>query len=177
MATACCDLVDADAARGQRVRIDLHAHRVLLLAEHLHLRDAVDRRDALREIGLGVLVDRRERQRRRGEREEEHRESAGFTLRKDGGVGIVAGSWRAADAIAELHVLRGGVDVAVEVELERDRASTPWPLTEVIESMPAMVENCFSSSVATAEAIVSGLAPGSSARHLDRREVDVRQRR
>ena len=29
--------------------------------------------------------------------------------------------------------------------------------------MPAMVENCFSSGVATAEAIVSGLAPGSCA--------------
>ena len=39
----------------------------------------------------------------------------------------------------------------------------PWPLTEVIESMPAMVENCFSSTVATAEAIVSGAAPGNSA--------------
>ena len=33
-------------------------------------------------------------------------------------------------------------------------------MVEVIESMPAMVENCFSSGVATAEAIVSGLAPG-----------------
>src|SRR5262249_46604917 len=39
----------------------------------------------------------------------------------------------------------------------------PWPLIEVIWSMPAIVENCFSSTVATAEAIVSGLAPGSCA--------------
>ena len=31
---------------------------------------------------------------------------------------------------------------------------------DVIESMPAMVENCLSSGVATADAIVSGLAPG-----------------
>ena len=36
----------------------------------------------------------------------------------------------------------------------------PWPLVEVMESRPAMVENCFSSGVATAEAMVSGLAPG-----------------
>src|SRR6267142_1192850 len=36
----------------------------------------------------------------------------------------------------------------------------PRALVEVIESMPAMVENCFSSGVATAEAMVSGLAPG-----------------
>jgi len=39
----------------------------------------------------------------------------------------------------------------------------PWPPTEVIWSMPAMVENCFSSGVATADAMVSGLAPGSCA--------------
>ena len=32
--------------------------------------------------------------------------------------------------------------------------------TDVIESTPAIVENCFSSGVATAEAIVSGFAPG-----------------
>jgi hypothetical protein len=39
----------------------------------------------------------------------------------------------------------------------------PWMLVEVIESRPAMVENCFSSGVATDDAIVSGLAPGSDA--------------
>ena len=36
----------------------------------------------------------------------------------------------------------------------------PWALVEVIESRPAMVENCPSSGVATAAAIVSGDAPG-----------------
>ena len=40
----------------------------------------------------------------------------------------------------------------------------PWLDEEVIESMPAMVVNCFSSGVATAEAIVSGSAPASEAR-------------
>src|SRR5438309_1654392 len=34
---------------------------------------------------------------------------------------------------------------------------------EVIESRPATVENCFSSGVATAAAIVCGLAPGNDA--------------
>jgi hypothetical protein len=36
----------------------------------------------------------------------------------------------------------------------------PSVLVDVIASMPAMVENCFSSGVATAAAIVCGLAPG-----------------
>ena len=40
-----------------------------------------------------------------------------------------------------------------------------WPreFVDVIESMPAMVENCFSSGVATDDAMVSGLAPGREA--------------
>jgi hypothetical protein len=36
-------------------------------------------------------------------------------------------------------------------------------LTEVIDSRPAIIENWFSSGVATDDAIVSGLAPGSCA--------------
>src|ERR1700687_1279619 len=36
----------------------------------------------------------------------------------------------------------------------------PSELIEVIDDSPAMVENWFSSGVATEEAIVSGLAPG-----------------
>ena len=39
----------------------------------------------------------------------------------------------------------------------------PMVLDDVIASMPAMVENCFSSGVATAAAIVCGLAPGKPA--------------
>ncbi len=39
----------------------------------------------------------------------------------------------------------------------------PRALIDVMLSMPAMVENCFSSGVATALAIVSGLAPGTLA--------------
>ena len=58
-----------------------------------------------------------------------------------------------------LDVLGGGVDVPLQDELERDRGC-PQVLVEVMESMPAIVENCFSRGVATADAIVSGLAPG-----------------
>ena len=89
--------------------------------------------------------------------------SAGLTLLYDGGAGMFGGSWRAGRGDGGLHVLRGGVEVAVEVELQRDAASIRATLDEVIESRPAMVENCRSSGVATAEAIVSGLAPGSDA--------------
>ena len=70
------------------------------------------------------------------------------------------GSWPLAARDGGLHVLGGGVDVAVEVELERDLRCRPARSIEVIESRPAMVENCRSSGVATDEAMVSGLAPG-----------------
>ena len=36
----------------------------------------------------------------------------------------------------------------------------PCPLFELIDVTPAIVENCFSSGVATEAAIVDGLAPG-----------------
>jgi len=57
------------------------------------------------------------------------------------------------------------VDVALEGELDRDLV-LPSSLVEVSESMPAMVENCFSSGVRDLrKAMVSGLgAPGSAQR-------------
>ena len=67
-------------ARGQRARVDLHAHRVLLRAEDRDLRHAADRRDALREVRLRVLVHRVERQRGRAERQVETGWSAGLTF-------------------------------------------------------------------------------------------------
>ncbi len=39
----------------------------------------------------------------------------------------------------------------------------PRVLVELIMDSPAMVENCFSSGVATEAAMISGLAPGSEA--------------
>ena len=83
-------------------------------------------------------------------------------MRNEGGVGIAGGSRRAVAAIAEFTS-------CAAASMSRSSANwividvVPWPLTEVIESMPAMVENCFSSTVATAEAMVSGAAPGNSA--------------
>jgi hypothetical protein len=42
----------------------------------------------------------------------------------------------------------------------------PSPELDVITSRPAIVENCFSRGVATAAAMVCGLAPGRLARTL-----------
>jgi hypothetical protein len=85
-----------------------------------------------------------------------------LTLLYDGGAGMLGGNWRPAAAMAActswaaLSRLRLRANCRV---MEVD----PIEDDETIESSPAMVENCRSSGVATAAAIVSGLAPGSDA--------------
>src|SRR5438105_1947189 len=89
-------------------------------------------------------------------------ESAGFTFWNEGGVGNCGGSWPPAFDIADC------TSSAAPSKL-RDKLNwmvmfdSPSVLVEVIESMPAMVANCFSKGVATDEAMVSGLAPGNDA--------------
>ena len=86
-------------------------------------------------------------------------QSAGFCLRNVGGCGMARGNWRVAAEIAACtswaaaSILRSRLNCRVMVVL-------PWLLDEVIESMPLMVENWFSSGAATALAMVSGSAPG-----------------
>ncbi len=57
---------------------------------------------------------------------------------------------------------RGALDIAAEVELQRDRV-TPRALDEVIWVMPGIWPNCSSSGVATDDAMVWGSAPGNCA--------------
>src|SRR6266704_3991071 len=88
--------------------------------------------------------------------------SAGFTFWYTGGVGIWGGKSGAALAMADCTSW-----AAASIERSSENwivmAVRPWALDDVIESIPAIVVNCFSSGVATAAAIVSGLAPGSAA--------------
>src|SRR6185437_2885338 len=85
----------------------------------------------------------------------------GSTFWYDGGM-MFCGSWRSVFEIAACTSC-----AAASMFRSRVNCSTmlvePWLLLDVITSIPAIVENCFSSGVATAEAIVSGLAPGSAA--------------
>src|ERR1700694_1954154 len=86
-------------------------------------------------------------------------ESAGLFLRNDGGDGMPTGNSGVASAIAvctstaALSRLRSRLNCRVMVVI-------PRPFDEIMESRPAMVVNCRSSGVATADAMVSGLAPG-----------------
>src|ERR1035437_2754401 len=73
-------------------------------------------------------------------------ESAGFTLRNDGGEAMFVGSWRAVAAIAEFTSW-AAASISRSSENWMVMLLIPWLLIDVMESMPAMVENCFSSTV------------------------------
>src|SRR6185437_5838197 len=86
-------------------------------------------------------------------------ESDGFTFRMVGGEGMLVGSWRPAAEIAAC------TSCAAPSRL-RSRSNwmvtcvEPCVLDELMLLMPAIVENWFSSGVATDDAMVSGSAPG-----------------
>src|SRR5579864_4634147 len=85
--------------------------------------------------------------------------SAGLLFLNDGGAGIPGGNSGIASAIAVWTS-------TAAPSMSRSRANCsvmleePIALVEVIESRPAMVVNCRSSGVATAEAMIAGSAPG-----------------
>src|SRR5579864_4209956 len=85
--------------------------------------------------------------------------SAGLTLCKVGGDGMLTGSCRAAAWIA-------ACTSSAAPSILRSRSNwmvmlvEPATLCDVIEETPGMVENWDSSGVATALAMVSGTAPG-----------------
>src|SRR5262245_10978401 len=91
--------------------------------------------------------------------------SAGFTLRYVGRFGRFGGSWPTAAAMADWTSRAAPL-------ISRARSNwsaivvAPRKLTDVISVTPAMRPNWRSSGVATAEAIVSGLAPGRPATTL-----------
>src|SRR5258708_29004934 len=85
--------------------------------------------------------------------------SPGLALRNEGGLGIPGGNSGIASAMAV-----STSTVAPSMSRLRSNCRVmlvdPWPLLEIMESRPAMLVNCRSSGVATADAMVFGLAPG-----------------
>ena len=86
-------------------------------------------------------------------------DAEGSFLRKLGGLGIARGSRRWTPEIAAwtswaaASMLRSSLNCS-EIPVK------PWPEDDVMESTPGTVEKALSSGVATAEAMVSGSAPG-----------------
>ena len=87
--------------------------------------------------------------------------SAGFVLDIDGGM-MPGGRSRSVLEMADCTSCAAASMLRLSVNCSVMDVA-PSALVDVMLSRPAMVVNCFSSGVATAAAIVSGLAPGSDA--------------
>ena len=76
-------------------------------------------------------------------------------------IGQVARQRRAGGIDRRLHVLRGGIDVAVELELQRDLADPERARRGHQSASDGICPKLRSSGAVTSDAMVSGLAPGS----------------
>ena len=85
--------------------------------------------------------------------------SAGLVLRKVGGLGMSFGSWPPAALMASSTSVAAPSMLRLRLNC-RVIWLLPRTLTEVICASPGIWPNCVSSGVATAVAMVSGLAPG-----------------
>ena len=121
--------------------IDLHADRRLLLAADQHLRHAGDLRDLLRQDVLGVVVDLDQRQRVGLHRQDHDRRIGRVDLAIGRRVRQVLRQLPGGGVDRRLHVVGGGVDVAVEIELQRDAAWCPARSTDVICATPGICAN------------------------------------
>src|SRR3954454_6692246 len=88
--------------------------------------------------------------------------SDGFDLWKFGLLGRFAGNWPRAALIAACTSRAAASMLRLKSNC-RVMLVEPSELTDVICVTPAMRPNCRSNGVATADAIVSGLAPGNPA--------------
>lgn len=114
-------LFEADAPRRKRAGIDLDTHRIRSRAEDPRFRDAVHRRQLLRQVRVGVVVDLVDRHRIGMDRVDQHRAIGRIGLSVGRGVWQVLGQEAAGGVDRGLHILRCGIDVSLEIELQSDR--------------------------------------------------------
>ena len=101
--------------------IDLDPHRGFLLPADDDLRHAGDLADLLGELGVDRVAHRGQRQRVRGRRQQQDRGIRRVDLAVGRRRGEVLGQLAAGGVDGALHIVGGAVDVAVEIELDRDR--------------------------------------------------------
>ena len=114
-----CHLINADLFRSQFLRIELNTHRILLRAEHLHLGHPADHRDSLGDKSLCIFIDIRKPEGGRAHQHIDDRLVGGINLLVRGEARHVAWKLGRGFRNGRLHVLRGGIDVPAQVELQR----------------------------------------------------------
>ena len=112
----------AQAVGGEPRKVGLDAHGRPDAALDGHVPDARHRAQALRHHGVGQIGELAQRNGGRGERQRDDGRVRRVHLGVGRGIRQVARQRRARGIDGGLHVLGGGVDVAVEHELQRDLA-------------------------------------------------------
>ena len=98
--------------RGELHRVDLHAHRRLLLPADGHLRNARQLRELPRDHGLRAVIHLRDGHDVRVHRQDQDRGIGRVDLRRPAAPAGSSALTAAAASIPRLHVLRGRVDIA-----------------------------------------------------------------
>src|SRR5262249_29572067 len=113
-------VVEADRELVERCRVQLYAHGRQGAAAHRHLAYALELGELLREYGRGGVVHPSAVKGVGGERQYHDRRVGGIDLAVDRVVGKPRRQLAARGVDGGLHVARGAVDVAGEIELQRD---------------------------------------------------------
>ena len=167
---------EADLVGGERRRVRLDPHRRLLPAAEAHQADPRELRDLLREAGVGEVLHLRQRQRVGGERERQDRRVGRVRLAVDRRVREVARQVRGGRVDRRLHLLLGDVDAQLERELERDHRAPEGARREHLLETRHLAELLLERRRHRRR---HDVGPGArvEGEHLDRRIVDLRQRR
>ena len=116
--------LEAEAARGQRLRVDLDANCRLLLAADADEADPRNLRDLLQQYILGIRIDRGEGYRVGGDRQHQDRRVRRVDLPDCRRVGHVRRQLSAGGVDRGQNVRCRAIDVAGQIELHRDRGET-----------------------------------------------------
>ena len=114
------DVLEIDAARGKRLRIELHPHGGLLLAADADEADARYLRNLLQQDVFRIGVHRGQRQAVRGQTEHQDRRIGRIDLADRRRVGNAGRQERARGVDRRQRIADRSIDLAVQVELQRD---------------------------------------------------------
>ncbi len=114
------DVLQIDAARGKRLRIELHPHGGLLLAAEADEADARYLRNLLQQDVFRIGVHRGQRQAVRGQAEYEDRRIGRIDLADRRRVGNARRQKRTSGVDCRQRIADRSVDLAVQIELQRD---------------------------------------------------------
>ena len=167
---------ERDAVRRERDRIGLNAHGRLLTAADADQTDTAQLRQLRRETRVDEILDLRQRHRRGRDRERQNRRVGGIGLAVDRRRRQVGWEITLGRVDRGLHLLLRDVDVEAQRELENDHRRAAGARRRHLVQPRHLAELAFQRRRDGGGHDV-GARAGIEGEHLDRRVVDLRQRR